>query len=86
VTDRQSLDVPGPATYMPSMRAVTADPRVTTVSKTRREGLSTQMERITVNAGPKYACWAPIGCGYPQAQCTFARAPTGRLPMQLFHA
>lgn len=78
---RESSCAPGAATYLPSMRAVTADHRVVSFSKDPRNPLGiTPWERNCVNAGPKYALWRQWGTGYPHAQCTFPRAPTGRLP------
>jgi len=85
LSDRERSAAPGPDCYLPSVRAVTADSRGTTFSKAPRDPPVDPFVAGKVNAGPKYSSRTVLGTGYPQAQCTFTRAPTGRLPEQPFH-
>jgi len=86
VTNREDACAPGPATYLPSMAAVIADKRYNGFSKADRQPKMDPGLRARVNAGPKYVTWKDLGTGYPQAQCTFSRDPTGRLNDVPVHA
>jgi len=66
---------PGPGVYYPSLdgsRPGTGHPRSFTKA-TKIAGISPQI-RSACNAGPKYQVAMPLGTGYPQSQCTFAKA------------